>query len=204
MSLRNGLLAVIALLVMTGCVGSINARNGARYANAANSAIKAGDWTAARRYWAKAVVNAELAGAPAQQRAVLNYEYGRSLGVQCYWEESEKYLLKALDLDHQTGGPEFMSLTELARLEYDQGDYDKAILYYERAIPEMEKAGASTKAPLGFADILEEYAAALKNVGRGAEAVAVHNQADKLRADNPQGHSITERTPYGTRCVNEK
>jgi tetratricopeptide (TPR) repeat protein len=204
MGLKIGPLAVLVVLILTGCAGSINPQNAAKYANAANSAAKAGDWTTARGYWAKAVVNAELAGAPPQQLAVLNYEYGRSLGIQCFWDESEKYLLKAFDLDHQTGGPEFMSLVELSRLKYDQKQYDKAVVYFERTIPALQKAGAPAQAPAEFAAILDEYAAALKNAGKEDEAKSVQGQAAKVRADNPQGHSITDRTPYGTQCAKEK
>ena len=197
--------AVVVLLLFTaGCATAINATNVKHHAIAANDAGKAGDWTTARKEWAKALVNAQLAGAPAQQLAVLNYEYARALGVQCSWDEAEKYLLKAYELDLKTGGPGFMSLTELSRLKYDQKSYDSAIMYFERAIPAMEKAGAPTQAPMGFAEILDEYAIALRNVRRDAEANSVQERASKLRTDYPQGHSITDRTPYGTQCVKEK
>jgi hypothetical protein len=73
-------------------------------------------------------------------------------------------------------------------------------MYFERAIPAMEKAGAPSQAPAGFADMLDEYAIALRNVHRDAEANSVQARANKLRTDYPQGHSITDRTPYGTQC----
>ena len=113
-------------------------------------------------------------------------------------QEAENYLLKAYELDLQTSGPEFMSLTELARLKYDQKQYGKAVGFYERAIRAMEKAGASEKAPIGFADILDEYGNALQHTGQTKESRNIRSKASKLRRLNPGGHSVTDRTPYGT------
>ncbi len=152
---------VVALIIMlpaTGCASDINARNAKQHAGAADAASKAGDWTTARKQWSQALVNAQLAGAAPQQLAVFNYEYGRALGVQCFWDESEKYLLKAYQIDHETGGPEFMSLLELSRLKYDQKQYDKSVPYYMRAIEALEKVNASTKAPAEFSVVLDDYA----------------------------------------------
>jgi len=191
---------VLVILAVTGCVSAINTTNARYHAVAATEAEKAGDWTVARKEWAKALVNAELAGSPVQQLAVFNYEYGRALGVQCFWDEAEKYLLKAYELDLQTGGPEYMSLTELSRLKYDQKEYIKATSYYERAIQAMEKAGASKKAPTDFADILDEYADGLRFANREADAKMIRGKADELRKRNPNGKSVTDRTPYGTQC----
>jgi tetratricopeptide (TPR) repeat protein len=98
----NYLIVLCFSLTMPACVSSINTLNANKYADAAFSATEAGDWDSARRYWARAVVNAELAKMPPQQFAVFNYEYGRALGVQCFFDEAERYLLKAYELDRQT------------------------------------------------------------------------------------------------------
>jgi tetratricopeptide (TPR) repeat protein len=198
--------AVVALLALTltGCASAINTKNANYHATAANEAGKAGDWATARKEWAKALVNAQLVGATAQQLAVFNYEYGRALGVLCFWDEAEKYLSKAYELDLDTGGPEFMSLTELSRLKYDQKEYAKAAVYYERAIQAMDKAGAPRKAPIDFADILTEYTDTLYHTNRDADAKAIQERADDLRRNNPKGQSRTDRTPYGTQCKDTK
>ncbi|MBA3031349.1 MAG: tetratricopeptide repeat protein [Desulfobacterium sp.] len=204
MNLFKDAVVVLLAFVVTGCASAINTTNAEHHATSANEAGKAGDWTTARKQWAQALVNAQLAGASAQQLAVINYEYGRALGVQCFWDEAENYLLKAYELDFKTSGPEFMSLTELSRLKYDQKQYDKAVGYYKIAIQAMEKAGAPEKAPSGFADILDEYASALQNEGKVTESTVFRSKADELRRLNPGGHSITDRTPYGTQCTSEK
>jgi tetratricopeptide (TPR) repeat protein len=194
--------ALFLLISVTGCASAINAKNANRHGNAANAASKAGDWTTARKQWAQAVVNAQLAGLTAQQLAVYNYEYGRALGVQCFWDESEHYLQKAYELDHQTGGPEFMSLLELSRLKYDQQQFDKSLPYYSRAIEALEKVNASVESPAEFSVVLEEYAKALRETGKGQEAISAQKRANDIRAKNPERKSITDRTPYGKFCSN--
>jgi tetratricopeptide (TPR) repeat protein len=204
MKLLRCLLCILIVSVSTGCVSAINATNARHHAEAANEAGKAGDWTTARTQWARALINAQLASAPAETLAVFNYEYGRALGVTCFYDESEKYLLKALRLDVQTSGPTYMSLLELSRLMYDQKQYDKSIPYFRRTLEAIESSGISVKLPIDFADMLNEYADALTKIGNEKEALSVTNRAHKLRTDNPDKQSNTDRTPYGTQCTKKQ
>ncbi|GAB7562005.1 hypothetical protein LG202_00440 [Methylobacillus methanolivorans] len=64
-------------------------------------------------------MNANLGGVAPSTRAVLSSEYGRSLGATCFFNDATFYLNQAYDLDKQTGGPLYMSLVELARLNLD-------------------------------------------------------------------------------------
>lgn len=103
------------LIALISCAPAINQKSAAIHAQSAQAAIKNSDLDAARENWAKAVKNGELANEPDQKMAVLYYEYGRALGVTCYFDGSEYYLKKAYVLDKKTGGPVYMSLVELAR-----------------------------------------------------------------------------------------
>lgn len=179
----------------------INATNARHHAEAAKAASKAGDWNTARTQWAQALVNAQLVGASPDTLAVYNYEYGRALGVTSFYDESEKYLLRALDLDTQTKGPTYMSLLELSRLQYDQKQYQKSIPYFHRTLESLESSGMAIKAPIDFADMLDEYADALTKAGNEREAIAITSRATRLRAENPNKQSNTDRTPYGTQCI---
>ena len=67
----------------------------------------------------------------------------------------------------------------------------------------MEKADVPKQSPIGFADVLNEYSISLKNIGKETKADSVAERAGKLRYKNPQGYSITDRTPYGTKCIND-
>ncbi|MGB5488126.1 MAG: hypothetical protein WBN06_12095, partial [Lysobacterales bacterium] len=100
-------------------------------------------------YFARAISNAELAGAPSKGLAVLWYEYGRSSGVICDWEEAENGLNKAFELDSKIGGPAYMSLYELAQMNYARELYTAAIEYFQGAYSGMEEDQADTKDPIG-------------------------------------------------------
>ncbi len=74
----------------------------------------------------------------------------------CEFADAEKALITAYDLDKQAGGPTYLSLVELSRLNLDQKKFPEAATYFERALPELAAQGAPTQAPIGFADILDE------------------------------------------------
>jgi tetratricopeptide (TPR) repeat protein len=169
--------------------------------NIAYQAQYNGSWGTAETHFGKALIQAESEGASGSVLAILNYEYGRALGVTCSFKESEEYLLKALELDEKNNGETFKDLTELARLHYDQGHYPKAILYFERNIPILDRLDAPDKAPIAYSDILFEYSQALQHTGNTSKAENLKNKAMEIRNKYPEGHSSTERTPYGKYCV---
>jgi len=187
-------------LLLVACANPINAKTATNYAQAAARAQKAGDWENAQNYWSRAIVNAQLAGATPSQLAALNYEYGRSSGAVCDYAEAERALKAAYDLDNQSGGPAFMALFELARLNLDQKKFVEAINYFDRAFQIAEEKGVSKASPIGTAEALEEYSSALNKVGKSSESETAATRAAMLRRANPVGHSITDRTPYGRHC----
>lgn len=195
------LFVVIVGLVLSGCATDIN-RVVARETMVGGAiAQKQGDWNAARLNFAKAVVNARLAGAPDQTRAVLHYEYGRSLGVTCFFDLAEQELSTALELDRKSGQPEYLALNELARLNFDQGRYDKALAYFTLAQGSMQKFDAEKRAPAAYSDVLDEMSRSAAALQRTEEAGRLAAEAKRVRsASGPMG-SITERTPYGKHCV---
>lgn len=200
--MKSLLLAItlFSLAFTAGCANPINAKTATNYAQAAAQAQNAGDCTNAKMYWSRAIMNAQHGGATPNQLAVLNYEYGRSSGVVCDFAEAERALIVAHDLDSKSGGPTFLSLFELARLNYDQKKFPESISCFERAFPVAEEKGANKAAPIATADLLDEYSRALQNVGRTSDAQAAATRAILLRRGSPVGRSITDRTPYGKQC----
>ena len=158
------------------------------------------DWKAARDHFGKALTQAESEGAHGRYLAIINYEYGRALGVTCSFKESEYHLLKALELDDKNGGESFKDLTELARLQYDQEKYSKANIYYEKSFSALDQWDAEKKAPIAYADLLIEYSEAHQRLGNSGRAKDILNKAMAIRNRNSERHSITERTPYGKYC----
>jgi len=197
---KHSFLTVIALLILTSCAAPINQRNAEKYYAEAVSAQHSGDWWSARKYFARAISNAELAGAPNSSLALLWYEYGRSSGVICDWQEAEGGLIKALELDLKTGGPAYMPLYELARMNYDREMYTEAVEFFRRAYAKMETDQADTKDPIGYADFLDEYSHALDESGRKDLAPKFVVRSERIRAAFVGKDSHTEKTPYGVEC----
>lgn len=190
----------MAVLALAACGNPAVRHISTEYAITADNAARAGDWSTARTNWKKAVTEAELAEAPPQALAILWYEYGRSSGVICDWAEAKTGLIKAYDLDLISNGPAFMSLFELARMNFDRKRYREAVNYFERVLTEFEDQPLDTRDPLGHADFLDEYAASLDNLGRGVEAKKHRRRSAKIRAAFPKAEPRTEKTPYGTQC----
>lgn len=180
----------------------INRKNAKVYAQTADKAAKSGDWEAARLNWAKAVKNSELGKINESTLSVFYYEYGRALGVTCFNELAEKYLLKSLHIDEKLTGNTYLPLAELTRLNLDNKDYSEATEYYKKLFPELDKLNASTKAPIAYADMLDEYSYSLLELGLKDKAEKTKFQANKIRSKHSRHYSITDRTPYGTKCTN--
>jgi tetratricopeptide (TPR) repeat protein len=196
---------IIPLLIfsffITACAPAINRKTSQITSEAGAIAQQNGDWDAARRNFAKALLNAEMGNEPKDTLAILNYEYGRSLGVTCFFEKAEFYLEKSLELDQQTNGPIYLSILELARLNFDQKRYEAAIPYFEKLLPIYKDINAEKEAPYAVAEVFDEYSVALGKTGNMKKAESIKQKAITLRAQYPGGYSVTDRTPYGTQCV---
>lgn len=167
------------------------------YASAAHALIAKNNWGAACVAMSRAVQEAEERGFGPKTLVTLDYEYGRCLGVTGKFADAETYLLKALALDKQTGGPFYMDLTELARLNYDQAKFPEAIAYFEQDLLEMDRQGLADSASAAFIDILGEYGVALRKTGHEFEAGTMDARIKTIRAAHPVLVSHTDRTPYG-------
>ena len=167
---------------MASCTSAINSKTSDITAKTGYVAQQQGDWDAARRNYAKALLNAELGSAAPQKIAALNYEYGRSLGVTCFFEEAETYLLKALKLDAETDGPTHMSILELARLNYDRNRFSEASQYFRKLLPLYDKYNAELQDPIGVADVYQEYAMTLNKTGETADAALFQQRATALKS----------------------
>ena len=189
-----------SIVLVSGCAASINEYNARQHAQAGVKAGKSGEFAKARKEFARALTNARLANADLKLVAVLSYEYGRYSGMICDWVEGEKGLTEAYDLDRQNGGPAYMSLVELARLNFDRQQHGTAVEYFDRVVLELEASHADTRDPIGYAQILDEYASSLEQTGKNGLAGKFHDRARDLRKAFPGQSSRTDRTPYGTQC----
>lgn len=146
------------------------------------------------------MANAELGRVPEKDIAPLWYEYGRTSGAICDYQEARRGLEKALEIDTRYWGPTFMALLELARLHYDQGRFQEAIVLYDRFSAAVPTDRAVIEDPIGYAEALKEYAEALKQTGSESKARELASKAFQLENANSNRVSRTDRTPYGKFC----
>lgn len=191
---------VIVLLGLAG-YASANEKPISEYMRNGGTAQERGDWDEARRIYALAFNEGDLAQADPRFKAVLHYEYGRSLGVTCSFDEAERQLNLANDLDKHTGGVFYLSLTELARLNLDQRKFDEAVTYLERVMAELDPVITARRMPIFYANVLEDYALALSGIGRAKDAEAVAKRAAEIRGATPKEQFVSDRTPYGKHCA---
>ena len=193
-------MVIFVAILMTGCASQINLRNSAMHLQAGIAAEKMGDWETARLQFAQAVVNADLGEGDFHGKAIVNYEYGKALGVRCEYASAEKYLLRSKSFAELGGEPAYLPLYELGLLNEAQGKSIPAANYFSQLIPIMEKEGLRRRYPLGVADVYERYAAALDANGMHAEAMKQHEEAAEIIAENPNAKPAGKLTPYGSMC----
>lgn len=193
------LLITILLISLFGCSKGYRGFTPTDFEKQATAAQQEGNWQLASLYLGKIVSDTNVAYTPTYQRAAINYEYARSLGITCFFEASEKHFKIAFQLDKEYGGPIYTNLVELGRLNLDQGKWLEAISYFDQAFPELDNINASRNKPHAYAELLDEYAEALEGMGK-SEARNYRKQAKDIRRVYPKKPSNFNRTRYGTHC----
>jgi len=201
--MKQPLILLILALTFAGCSNPVNRHTAIRYEEQAYGQMAAGNWFEARMGFGRAITNAEIGGIDESQRVNLWYEYGRASGVICDWAEAERGLGQALRImqKHNDGRLHYV-LVEIGRMNLDRKNYGAALQYFERAQPVLEKNNIEIYDPLAYADYLDEYALALKEMGRSSDSMARAKRATEIRSAFPGKRSDTQRTPYGTQCAN--
>ena len=178
-----------SILLIAGCATSINKKNVETHYNAGKRFELNGDPQSAKDQYAKALVNAKLANGEPALISMLTYNYGRMLGHTCQYEESERTLREALEIEKGVTGPNSgitsMRLFELARLNHDNGKFDKSVTYFEDGIPIVENLGIEQTDPIGYSNILEIYKNTLVKLSRVNESNLVQTKIDNLLVANP-------------------
>jgi tetratricopeptide (TPR) repeat protein len=199
------ILVVIGCLAFAAACTSIEKRtfesNKKLYVQSARAAVNSGDWENARRRYFLALQNAQWSEAKPEELARLNLQVGRASGVTCKYDAAEKHLNKSYDLDKKADAPTYLALIELARLSLAQSKTLEAVGFFERAMPELETVKLAKKDPIGYAELLEEYAKALSVSGNTSRAKSIAARASEMRAANQGKVGIYAETPYGKQCT---
>ncbi|WP_150722929.1 hypothetical protein [Pandoraea capi] len=194
--------ALGAVLGAVGCTSPAPKPAGPDYAAQGGAAEVRGDWDTARRAFGQAALVADQSGWPASQRAAVHFDYGRALGVTCYYAEAERELSQAYDLDILTARYRYPALVELARLALVQRQFGVSVKYFGRALGTLDRLEAARKVPFAYAELLDDYALALGGAGDAEAATRIIDRAARVRADlgDDARHQPTSRTPYGSHC----
>nr|WP_067296116.1 hypothetical protein [Marinobacterium profundum] len=192
-------LIIFLNIFIVSCANPVNLHTAQNYAQGCSSFQHQGEWWKARKACGRAAINAELGGAAPRAIASLWYEYGRTSGAICDYTEAKKGLELSLKLDKVNNGPILMDYFELARLHFHQKLFEDAVGYYQSGILATSKEIVS-KDPIGYADILDEYGDALKQIGDIKKSEAAVAQSTQLRSFSPSAEAITKSTPYGGFC----
>lgn len=193
-------LIVLVPFLLASCASPINLHTANEYFQGGHNNAAQGKWFNARMAFGRAWTNSDLGHAEDRVKAVYAYEYGRASGVICDWTESERGLLKALELDTKTNGPVHMSLVELARMFHTKGALQDSEKYFVVAKQSLDKVQADTRDSIGYANILKEYAQVLNSLGKADEANSLRRREDEIRSVFKDRSSSHDQTPYGQHC----
>jgi tetratricopeptide (TPR) repeat protein len=206
MTICRILISTVAVISTTACANPINRATAERYYASAEKAVAAGDLQSAKIGYSRALLNAKLGGMGPAAEAQVARKLGRIHGNLCEPDEAERAFLHVVSSEEQLYGPDswrtFPARGELAQLFFDIGNYPKAVMYFEKAFAVGEKL-LTEKHPLGFADLLDDYATALEGTGNTTAAQDARARAAALREKGgPQGavRSRSDYKPYPRTC----
>lgn len=197
---------LFASALVTACANPINQHTSYKYQQAGDAAVAQGDLHTARIRYGRALANAQLGRLGPVEQADILMKLGQINGNLCQHDVAEKNFNDATSLYAKAYG-ETSSLTFRARLElaqftYDIGRYERAVPYFEKALPiggELLENGN----PKTYAEILDSYAEALKHIGRIDDSVLIQKRAKAVRAKiptSPRLSSTDDYVPYPKTC----
>ena len=192
------LLVGLFISLINGC--ALNKIHFQKYYQAGNEAEERHDYEMAKKHYYRAWDNARMGRLEPQLRAQAAYSLGRMLGIFCDDKNAELMLKEALNFDKESYGPVYMSLFELAYLNYDQGKYDEAVSYFQQAIPLIDNEKYIEFDPAGFVMHFSTYSRALEKTGHSNEAKVFNDRANVLSKKYPAAQAKDTRTPYNRYC----
>jgi tetratricopeptide (TPR) repeat protein len=203
------ILLIFITLLIAACANPVNQSTADRYFKTGNGFASKGQWFDARMAYSRAWTNATLGNLGDNATASYAFEYGRASGAICDWPESEKGLMKALEIDKKINIPTYADLVQLAFMFKAQGDLVNSNEYFSQALDSWEKAKMESRDPVGTGYILSEYAEVLSRIIKPEEAKLIsarERELHRLYADKFEiNHDIVENShklhfPIGKYC----
>jgi tetratricopeptide (TPR) repeat protein len=137
------------------------------------------------------------------QRSMAAYNWALNAGHLGDFEAAEQAFLYSLRLE-ESRKSEFIAFIaschfELARLYDAWGKPGLSIEHYRNALPLV--SGYIKFDPLGYAMVLDDFAAVLDEAGQSVEASQIRKQSDELRKNNPGKKARFQPEPYPKRTA---
>lgn len=194
------LLTILAIsLTLTSCANPVNRATAQQYYGGGVQNQNKGEWGSAAFSFRRAYINSQVGNLSDKEAALFAYEYGRSSGAICDWENAKQGLDKAYELDVKIGAPLYFDLVEYALMYQAMGEFEKSQGYYAKAISSLDTHNVLDVHPLYYADTLSRYSALLKQLGNNEKAEILKKRADVIVKETPNSHPY-RAIPYGKFC----
>ncbi len=169
-----------------------------------NRSLNAGQYEEALKAYSKALSWAKD-DRFAQERAMAMYGLARTNARLCRVDTAEKWFRESIALRESlpdVSGQAWLTQNylEFARFLMSRGRMEEAAQYMARAIPLLDDLGLEYSDPIGYAELLDNYTAALKAIGKDSESQAQAERAAKLRHENPGRQADFKPMPYPVDC----
>jgi len=188
---------VLLALALASCANPINQHTYQNYLVAGDQAMMRGNLQLAKQNYSRALANVRLGNLGPEAESIALFRYARVLGNLCEHDEAEKTFIAGNRLSEQSNGvgseATYTSVMEIGQFNYDIGQYERAVPYFDKALAIAEKYGLDNKYPASFADAYTDYADALKKTGNSGKENAVLAKATSLKA------KVTKKEPEYTR-----
>ena len=205
MKLVRGLIFCLLVILTSGCATRMNMMNAEKYYYLGLEEESRGNYSGAKEAYWRALVNYHTAGAPKAYISASMYNFGRMAGHTCDYPKAAEYLQQALSMEKKIADREFTPnitkrLGELARLSSARKMYKESADYYQEMIPGLESLGVPGQDPIGFANLIDDYASVLSKIDQEPLAQIQHDKAERIRRENSDAEAIFKPEYYEREC----
>lgn len=187
------LFAIVSLVFATGVQAQ------ARENNQGNAAYDAGKYQLALEKYQMALRRAERKG-DLPHRAMATYGMARASAQLCKLDEAEALFRESIALREGIPDNSNAYLTqnwiEFGRFLVANNRPADAVPFFAKAVPRLESLGIESSDPIGYAQFLDTYVAALKASGADASAEELTLKATAIREKNPGKYAKFMPLPY--------
>jgi tetratricopeptide (TPR) repeat protein len=189
-------------LVTTLCACAVNQTSPAQSLNAqGNQAYFAGKYDEALNKF-QAAEQAATSSGDRQYQAIATYGMARSNVQLCEIDAADRLFKRSIELRNALPDVQYgrvtQNLVEYSRFLLSLDRPREAVPLMERAISDLDATGLSTSDPIAYSEFFDDYADALKAIGRDAQPAK--HRAEDLRNLNPGRVAKFKPTSFPARC----